>query len=229
MWREGGGGQGVRPPHFKGSICDMGKKKPKKKAVEKKKKGGKPKGPRRFISMWDIPGCEYEPKCDVPVRSDIAHYRISDKEARDYQVTWVECPRLVIKPKKVCIHQKHPRPKRCRRQRKSVAATARPSMPMLNPMKCKEPEAQGTCPHWTMPCCKPGRIPPSCQRVRRLTPCKKRRAPYPSFSECKHEELTRGPPVECLCLRVPMACEVWAEVRRRIARGKNAVPKCGEL
>jgi len=26
-----------------------------------------------------------------------------------------------------------------------------------------------------------------------------------------------------------MACEMWAELRRRIARGKGTVLKCGEL
>ncbi|XP_017044486.1 uncharacterized protein LOC108090367 [Drosophila ficusphila] len=214
------------PARFKGTICDAGKAK--KKAAPAKEKP-KAKKAKKFKSMWDIPGCEYEPKCDVNVRLDIKHYRISNKEAREYQVTWNECPRLVIKPKKVCIHHKHPRPKPCRRQRKEASATARPSMPMLNPMECKSPEDGSPCPRWTLPCCKPSRVPPSCHRVRRLTDCKKKPAPYPSFSECQRDELTKAPPIECLCLQTPMACEMWAELRRRIARGKGAVLKCGEM
>ncbi|XP_017079512.1 uncharacterized protein LOC108113446 [Drosophila eugracilis] len=222
---------GVRscgPAHFKGTICDAARGGKPKKKVEAKETN-KPKKTSKFKSMWDIPGCEYEPKCDMNVRSDVKYYRISDKEARQYQVTWNECPRLVIKPKKVCIDQKHPRPKPCRRQRKTVAVTARPSMPMLNPMECKKPEDQSPCPRWELPCCKPSRVPPSCHRVRRLSDCKKRKAPYPSFSECKREELTKAPPIECLCLQTPMACEMWAELRRRIARGRSAILKCGEL
>ncbi|XP_016943222.4 uncharacterized protein [Drosophila suzukii] len=223
------GSKSCGPAHFKGTICDAAKGGRPKKKEAKKEKSNKVKTPSRLKSMWYIPGCEYEPKCDVNVRYDIRHYRISDKEARQYQVTWNECPRLVIKPKKVCIHQKHPRPKPCRRQRKATAATARPPMPMLNPMECRKPEDDSPCPRWVLPCCKPGRVPPSCHRVRRPTDCTKRPAPYPSFSECKRDELTKGAPIECLCLRVPMACEMWAELRRRIARGKGAVLKCGEL
>ncbi|XP_020800521.1 uncharacterized protein LOC110177891 [Drosophila serrata] len=222
------GSKSCGPAHFKGNICDMVKGRKPKKEEEKKESKAKKAKAKKFTSMWDIPGCEYEPMCDVPVRLDIAHYRITDKQARAYQVTWTECPRLVIKPKKVCIHQKHPRPKPCRRKRKSQAATARPKVPMVNPMKCKEPQAAGSCPRWTLPCCKPGRFPPSCALTRRVTKCTKRRAPYPSFSECKKEELTVAPPTECRCLATPMACEVWAEIRRRIARGKSAMLKCGE-
>ncbi|EDW89335.1 uncharacterized protein LOC6528580 [Drosophila yakuba] len=221
--------KGCGPARFKGTICDAAKGGKRKKKEEPKKKSNKPKLSARMRSMWYIPDCEYEPKCDMPVRYDIQHYRISDKDARQYQVTWNECPRMVIKPKKVCIHSKRPRPKPCRRQRKTVVATARPSMPMLNPMECKKPEDSSPCPRWTLPCCKPARIPPSCHRERRPTDCTKRPAPYPSFSECKREELTKAPPTECLCLKVPMVCEMWAELRRRIARGKGAVLKCGEM
>ncbi|XP_017016965.1 uncharacterized protein [Drosophila kikkawai] len=223
------GSKGCGPSHFKGSICDMVKGTKAKKAEEKKESKPKKAKSSKKISMWEVDGCEYVPDCVLPSRLDIAYYRITDKQAREYQVTWNECPRLVIKPKKVCIHQKHPRPKPCRRRRKGQAATARPKMPMVNPMKCHEEGATSTCPRWTLPCCKPARNPPSCTLTRRVTKCKKRLAPYPSFSECRKDELPDAPPTECKCLATPMACEVWAEIRRRIARGKSPVLKCGEV
>lgn len=217
------------PAHFKGTICQMGQKKKKKEVDEDKpKKTMETADELRMKSMWYVPGCEYEKKCYVPVRLDIKHYRISNKAEREYQVTWNECPRLLIKPKKVCIYQKSTRPKPCRRKRKVNAATARPSMTMLNPMVCKK-EDKLVCPRWVLPCCEPVRNPPSCKLTRRISKCKKRLAPYPSFSECKKDALAEAPPVECLCLKVPMACEMWAELRRRIARGKDPIVKCGEF
>ncbi|EDW80445.2 uncharacterized protein Dwil_GK10491 [Drosophila willistoni] len=50
-------------------------------------------------------------------------YKESDKAARKYQVTWVECPPIQIKPKKICCFEKGKRPPIPRR-------------------KCKEPKAK---------------------------------------------------------------------------------------
>ncbi|XP_070134908.1 uncharacterized protein [Drosophila bipectinata] len=216
------------PARFKGTICQQGQGKKKKEPKEKPKKKLITPDQLKMQSMWYVPGCEYEKKCYVPARLDIKHYRVSNKEEREYQVTWNECPRLLIKPRKVCIYQRSSKPKRCRRKRKVPAATARPSLPMLNPMECKKAEKL-ECPRWVLPCCKPVRNPPSCKLNRTISKCKKIKAPYPSFSECKKEALNESPPVECQCLRIPMACEMWAELRRRIARGKDPTIKCGEV
>ncbi|XP_034120404.1 uncharacterized protein LOC117578790 isoform X3 [Drosophila guanche] len=92
-----------------------------------------PKPKARFKSMWEMDGCPLV-VCELPVRYDVKYYRISDKEKRKYQVTWNECPRMVVKPRKVCLHQTMVRPKPCRRKRKVNLKDGAPAM--LNPMEC---------------------------------------------------------------------------------------------
>ncbi|BFG06014.1 uncharacterized protein DMAD_04614 [Drosophila madeirensis] len=184
----------------------------------------KPKAP--FKSMWYMDGCP-PVVCELPVRYDVKYYRISDKEKRRYQVTWNECPRMVVKPRKVCLHQTMIRPKPCRRKRKVNRKDGAPAM--LNPMECLPKSADDKCRRITMPCCKPARVPPNCKSAfKGLSDCKKRRAPYPSFSECKKDELLEPPPTECKCLENPAMCETWAALRHRLSLGRGPVKKCGE-
>lgn len=193
----------------------------------KPKKEEKPKTKSNIISMWQIDDCEREIKCDNPPRYDIKYYRISDKFKRKYQVTWNECPRMLIKPKKVCLRDSIvPRP-RCRRVRKVLSKAAQ--CDTVNPMECLKAKVAGPCPRVTMPCCKAARFPPSCAATRSKSKCKKRNAPYPSFSECQKEALEDLPPSECRCLDAPSLCEAWAHLRRRIARGQGMTFKCGNL
>ncbi|XP_068147027.1 uncharacterized protein [Drosophila tropicalis] len=210
---------GCGPSSLSKNPCGVTKtKKPKEKSKEVKKP--------KFQSMWHIEDCERIDDCDLPPRYDIKYYRISDKLKRKYQVTWDECPRMLIKPKKVCLRDSIvPRPL-CRRVRKEVSK-ASPCL-TVNPMECKK-KAVAKCPRFTMPCCKPARNPPSCSRARSKSKCVKRNAPYPSFSECQKDALLGLPPTECRCLDSVSLCEAWAHLRRRLARGQGLTFKCGKL
>ncbi|XP_017149770.1 uncharacterized protein LOC108160340 [Drosophila miranda] len=184
-----------------------------------------PKPPKPFKSMWDIEGCP-PIVCQLPSRYDIKYYRVSDKEKRKYQVTWNDCPRMVVKPRKVCLYETMVRPKPCRRKRKVNPKEGAP--PMQNSLECIKKE-DSNCRRITMPCCKPARIPPTCKAaLKGLSGCKKRNAPYPSFSECKKGDLLELPPTECKCLEAFAMCEAWAVLRRRLALGKGPAKKCGE-
>ncbi|ALC40912.1 CG2127 [Drosophila busckii] len=185
----------------------------------------KPKPPKTaHKSMWDIDGCEPD-ICVLPLRYDMKYYRISDKEKRKYQVTWNECPRLLVKPKKVCLYEKVVRPKIKRRKRC-------PPKPMVVPIAPDAACEKGkrTCPTISMPCCKSARKPPDCSvGFRGPAKCDKPLAPYPSFSECQKDPFEEPKPTECKCLNAAALCEAWAEMRRRIAMGKSTIPKCGEF
>ncbi|EDW00803.1 uncharacterized protein LOC6560282 [Drosophila grimshawi] len=170
-----------------------------------------------LVSMWKIKDCEPSDICVLDLRYDMKYYSISDKRKRKYQITWNECPRLLIKPKKVCVYDKIRRPKIKRRKRRAVA-------------KGSKVAKKGKCVYITAPCCKVGRRPPKCKSAfPSLGNCEKRKTPYPSFSECKKDPMIPLPPVECRCLDLPALCDAWAILRRRIARGKKPIKKCGEV
>ncbi|EDW60835.1 uncharacterized protein Dvir_GJ20641 [Drosophila virilis] len=175
-----------------------------------------------LVSMWKIENCEPD-LCTLDLRYDMKYYRISDKKKRKYQVTWNECPRLLVKPRKVCLYEKMVRPKIERRKHAKV-------LPVPQVAKsCIALLAKDTCVYVKAPCCKVGRRPPKC-RAAFPTPgqCEKRKTPYPSFSECQKDAVIPLPPAECKCLSAFALCDAWAVLRRRIARGQTPAKKCGE-
>ncbi|EDW74712.2 uncharacterized protein Dwil_GK15752 [Drosophila willistoni] len=145
-------------------------------------------------------------------------YKESDKAARKYQVTWVECPPIQIKPKKICCFEKGKRPPIPRRKRKEPKA------------KCEEevqcPE-EGRCPKITLPGCRPARNPARCVVVRKHADCVKVKAPYPSFSECRRPKPRPLRKVECQCLSIPSVCDVMA-YRRGLESGGGRRSNCGK-
>ncbi|XP_062129792.1 uncharacterized protein LOC133841381 [Drosophila sulfurigaster albostrigata] len=182
-----------------------------------------PKRPE-LISMWKFEDCEPE-LCKMDLRYDMKYYRITDKRKRKYQVTWNECPRLLIKPKKVCLYEKLKRPKIVRRKRKAHSGGGSAA----EVKTCAKEKSRSTCVYIKAPCCKVGRKPPKCRSAfKSLGGCTKRKAPYPSFSECKKDPPLEVPPTECKCLLTPATCDAWAELRRRYARGQPPAKRCGE-
>lgn len=178
-----------------------------------------------FKSMWTVDGCDTE-LCILPLRYDMKYYRISDKQKRDYQVTWNECPRLLIKPKKVCIREGMKRPEIKRRQRPPAVEGQVAKPP--DPADCGKGASKTKCVYVVNPCCKVGRRPATCEVARYKTDCTKRKAPYPSFSECDKEPLNEAPNIECKCLDLPALCDAWIVLRRRLAMGWPPAKKCGD-
>ncbi|XP_016944485.1 uncharacterized protein [Drosophila suzukii] len=166
------------------------------------------------VSMWLNPFCDPDDTtCPFNPRFDDIYYVESDKAKRKYWQTWVACPPIQIKPKKICCFAKA-KPAPIKRRKPS----AKPSTACPQPCPDKTEE---DCPRLARRCHRDGRRPPSCKRERGPLPCVKPRTPYPSFSECQRLRPGALPLKECTCLVKPMLCEVWAEFRRRAICKKN--------
>ncbi|EDW71829.2 uncharacterized protein Dwil_GK14336 [Drosophila willistoni] len=70
-------------------------------------------------------------------------YKESDKAARKYQVAWVECPPIQIKPKKICCFEKGKRPPIPRRKRKEPKAKCEEEVQC--PEEGYKPSSQSLC------------------------------------------------------------------------------------
>ncbi|KAH8247029.1 hypothetical protein KR032_007348 [Drosophila birchii] len=171
----------------------------------------KPAG-TKVPSMWLNPFCEPEdPYCPFNPRFDDIYYVESDKAKRKYWQTWVACPPIQIKPKKICCFAN------------AKAAPVKRRKPAAKPVtaceqECPKEKDEGDCPKLARRCHRDGRKPPSCKPDRRPSNCVKPLTPYPSYSECQKPKMRPLPPVECLCLKTPMMCEVWARFRQEVAR-----------
>ncbi|XP_037717298.1 uncharacterized protein LOC119551809 [Drosophila subpulchrella] len=164
----------------------------------------------RFKSMWEPPKnlpppypfvvsrpndlcCD--PNCTKPLPSfDEIYYRPSCKDG-PYQRHWVECPKYMIRKKKVCAYDKLEALEPARRVAKRRERTA------------TSPAATGPCPHFApLARCVPGRRPPRCHGAKTPSCCRKLCAPMPCWSECKQPPLAKKPhrPRECEC-RFPLS------------------------
>lgn len=162
------------------------------------------KGPNEDFQFYHLltspPECCRDQCRDIGFPTfDECLYKVSDKAKRKYQVTWVECPPIKIKPKKICCFEKGMRPPVARRKRKAKAAEC------ANESTCI---AQGACPKITLPRCRPVREPTRCRRQRTPSDCVKVKAPQPSFSECRRPKPGPLRQVECKCLAIPSLCDV---------------------
>ncbi|EDV34013.1 uncharacterized protein Dana_GF20746 [Drosophila ananassae] len=167
-------------------------------------------------SMWLNPFCDPEDTyCPFNPRFDDIYYVESDKAKRKYWQTWVACPPINIKPKKICCYaQAKPAPVK-RRKRAARPTTA-------CPQPCPDPQP-GSCPKIPRRCHREGRVPSKCHKNRAPADCVKPLTPYPSYSECKKRKLDPLHPKECACTVVPMLCEVWAMYRKNaLARSKKS-------
>ncbi|SPP73709.1 uncharacterized protein LOC117578791 [Drosophila guanche] len=144
-------------------------------------------------------------------RFDECLYKESDKRKRKYQVTWVECPPLQIKPKKICCFESGKRPPVARRKRKVKDLC----------VEDKPCPTEGACPKMASPGCKPVRDPTRCEIVRRKTDCVKVKAPYPAYSECRRSKPRRRRRVECNCLEIPPICLVYEAQNKLERQGKT--------
>ncbi|XP_017004757.2 uncharacterized protein swif [Drosophila takahashii] len=170
-----------------------------------------------FRSMWEPPcQTEEQPFCkDKLPRFDAIYYHPSNK-CRCYQRTWVECPPVKQRLKKVCcldgIHPpevqyrvKDPCPEVCGVPYKRLRRLCETGDWERDP-NCE-------CPKLFWPCCKPARCDPRCRRPWRPAICAKLRAPYPSFSEIRRwtRPLRK---TECRCKEPAPMCLAFREKSR---------------
>lgn len=148
-------------------------------------------------------------------------YKESDKNKRKYQVTWVECPKIQIKPKKICCFKEHIRPPIQRRP------------PMVKPdTACvieRECEDVSLCPKIKLPHCRPVRNPPKCTASHSLTVCKKIKTPYPAFSECDRPKLRVKRRTECSCTDLAPLCLVIQHMARHKGKSLSPCKKSGRI
>ncbi|XP_016970205.1 uncharacterized protein LOC108038020 [Drosophila rhopaloa] len=166
-----------------------------------------------FKSMWDPPknlpppypfvvtrSNEFccGPNCTKPLPSfDELYYRPSSK-AGPYQRHWVECPKFMIRQKKICAYDKLEALNPARRVAKRRERTS------------ASPAATGPCPHFApLARCVPGRRPPRCHAAKTPSCCRRLCAPMPCWSECKQPPLAKRPhrPRECECTFALSLCE----------------------
>ncbi|XP_017044489.1 uncharacterized protein LOC108090371 [Drosophila ficusphila] len=180
-----------------------------------KKVKEKPEKP--FRSMWEPP-CETEeqPFCkDMLPRFDAMYY--NPCYPRCYQRTWVECPPVKQRLKKVCCLDGIKPPEVLYRNTDPCLKTCGLPLKELGP-PCEEVDWErdpcGKCPKKSSPCCKPPRCNPHCRRSRKLSQCTKLRAPYPSFSE-KRPWVRPLRKRECNCLEKLPQCIIIREEKKR--------------
>lgn len=156
---------------------------------------------------------------DLPFPSfDECMYKESDKNKRNYQVTWVECPIVQIKPKKICCFEAERRPPVQRRPPK-----LRPNTACKVERECAD---VSECPKVKSPRCRRVRSPPKCTTEPVMVDCKKIRTPYPSFSECNKPKQREKRRTECLCSEMAPMCYIVKEFVKWESRGKQSLSPC---
>ncbi|XP_034116210.1 uncharacterized protein LOC133836936 [Drosophila sulfurigaster albostrigata] len=168
-------------------------------------------------SIWLNPFCDEDaPYCPFNPRFDDIYYVESDKAKRKYWQTWVACPPMQIKKKKICCFE-NIKAAPLRRRTRNKPKTACPQ-----PVDCTVKEKLD-CPRFKRRCHRAGRNPPDCVKTKRPLICSKPLTPYPAFSECVRMKPNALPLSECICWKKPMVCEAWAEWRRRSMRKMRKV------
>ncbi|XP_043640543.1 uncharacterized protein LOC122611482 [Drosophila teissieri] len=184
----------------------------------------RPKAPKPeekpFRSMWEPPCLtDDQPFCkEMLPRFDAMYYHPSNKW-RCYQRTWVECPPVKRRLKKVCCLDAIEPPEILYRIRPPCPGTCGINYKARR-LLCEdgdlERDPMTKCPKFFHPCCKLARCNPRCTRGRKPSKCTKLRAPYPSFSEMgRWKRALRKR--ECLCLeKIPKCIGLREKMRRQI-------------
>ncbi|KAL7738150.1 hypothetical protein ACLKA6_006493 [Drosophila palustris] len=163
-----------------------------------------------FRSMWEPPCEPHEQKycLEMLPRFDEMFYKPSNKD-RCFQRTWVECPPIKERLKKVCCLDGIEKPEIQRRVKLPCPPTTCTFdySRMRHICQKAEPNLEGKCTKTFWPCCKPARCPPICHRDRKRLDCLRLRTPGKCFSECRRWQRPRRAR-ECNRL-VPSVCEAF--------------------
>ncbi|KNC34539.1 hypothetical protein FF38_00517 [Lucilia cuprina] len=209
----------IKPPTHLTCCCDRNLSKPPCEPPAKKKHKHNKQEDKPFISMWETCGVEEQCPALIP-RLDETHYESSDKRKRVYTQTWKSCEPVVRKRKVCCFNEMCMLPPLVKRPKCESPQTAKEKdseqlkldYNVLKKCMEKPPENPNTrrinkCHKINMPCCRKVAAIIKCHRNRMRSKCLKECCPHPSFSECQHPKLKKGPPVECRCLHFVNQCE----------------------
>ncbi|KAH8253486.1 hypothetical protein KR032_005700, partial [Drosophila birchii] len=185
----------------------------------------------KYLGVYPRCDVPYKPEfdcmdpCELVDRIDDTMYKPSASLDRKYERYWVEC--FIPKTKRCC--RKVPAERSVRSQVKSCLQVPRPKpCYMVNPMPCKIEVPPSPCPKMTICNCPEGNTTGiNCRLAPRKRRCRRRPCLYPSFSECQHEELNVGRPVECRCLDVPPMCLVYRELAKNRRGFCDPIPPPG--
>lgn len=154
-----------------------------------------------FRSMWESHG-ELHCKQMLP-RFDEMYYKPSDPR-RACQRTWGECPLVSRRVRKVCCPKDIVPPE----IQKRVKPPCPPRCALGNqqrPGNCERDFSDKQCRRVHWPCCSPGRCPPTCDQIRKLSNCLRMPTPHQCFSDRIHTIFKDRNE----CYRLPVAmCDV---------------------
>ncbi|EDW00800.1 GH20820 [Drosophila grimshawi] len=165
-----------------------------------------------FRSMWAHSSIPHNhPSCpDLYPRFDAMFYTPSNK-SRSLQRTWVECPKVQERLKKVCCPDKIIPPEVQRRVKKRCPQAAC-AFDYVRMRKLCAHKSNDKCRKLFWPCCKPERCELGCRIHRAPSACKRLRAPCPCFSERRPSHRVRR---QKECREILNFCQMFALHNRR--------------
>lgn len=166
-------------------------------------------------SVWEYPAdCCGNPCPELLPRFDTMYYEPTDKAKRQYQQTWVECPKVLIRKRRICCYDSTELPPICRRKKVDcpISACAFDSKKLA--ILCSA-GLNKRCPTIKSVCCLRGRYPPRCHKIRNPKDCKKRCCPYPAYSECCCPCPNPQKETECICTRLH-SCLIYRGLKRKL-------------
>lgn len=168
-------------------------------------------------SVWEYPAECCDDICkDFLPRFDTLYYKPSDKAKRQYQQTWVECPKIQTRKRRVCCYDSTLLPPICRRKKAECPTTACAFDSQKLVALCKG-VSNKRCPTIQSLFCLRGIHPPKCRKIRPIRNCQKKCCPYPAFSECCCPCPTPTRKTECECNKVVPMCFIYRGLKRKLA------------
>lgn len=179
----------------------------------RKRKREEKKPPHK--SMWEPPFRPYEAYCKGMLpRFDAIYYKPSNK-SKLYQRTWLECPPVRERFKKVCCLDGIQPPeveKRVKVKCPSVACRFDYSR-MRHIYYNRDIDPTAKCSKIQLPCCKAVRGTSDCRRTRKKEICRRLRPPLPCYSDLHRHDKPRSR-FECPVRKISI-CEAFHLQRRR--------------
>lgn len=172
-----------------------------------------------FRSMWESLGRE-QPYCkDLLPRFDELYYKPSDK-FRAFQRTWVECPTITQRLKKICCLDDIIPPEVLKRTKKPCPVYCSFDYSRMRYICGKEiPNEAGKSMKMDWPCCTATRCPALHLRRKKRKVCTRMRTPCKCFSDRVRNVMTMRK--ECPAAK-PLMCDVLRYTKRLMDSARTA-------